>query len=186
LSDHDLLNLFQVNPEKALDKTMDLYGGLVYYIASSKLAGLCAREDIEECVIDVFHAVYRQRTSIDLEKGSVKAFIAVIAKRKAISICRGIINKGQTLSLDEVPCSTLLDSNDTEQLILDKEYQSEMIRVIRSLGEPDSEIFIRKYYFGQSTKSIASELGIKENTIDKKVSRGHLKLRELLGGVQGG
>ncbi len=138
---------------------MDLYGGLVYYIASSKLAGLCAREDIEECVIDVFHAVYRQRTSIDLEKGSVKAFIAVIAKRKAISICRGIINKGQTLSLDEVSCSTLLDSNDTEQLILDKEYQSEMIRVIRSLGEPDSEIFIRKYYFGQSTKSIAQDRG---------------------------
>lgn len=77
----------------------------------------------------------------------------------------------------------LSDAIHTEQIVMNKENQNELIQVIKSLGEPDCEIFIRKYYFGQSTKSIANDLGMKENTIDKKVSRGHIKLRELLGGV---
>ena len=51
------------------------------------------------------------------------------------------------------------------------------------LSEPDKEIFIRKYYLGQSTKIISKILGIKENTIDKKVSRGLLKLKNILKGV---
>ncbi|WP_312654148.1 sigma-70 family RNA polymerase sigma factor [Proteiniclasticum sp.] len=184
LSDQDLMKLFQVNPEKALDRTMDLYAGLVYYIASEKLKGLCSKEDIEECVIDVFHEVYRQRNRIDLAKGSFKALIAVIAKRKAISIYRSQQSKARlTSSWDDVSGVPLYEDHDTEQIVVDKEHQSEIICVIRSLGEPDSEIFIRRYYFGQSTKSIAADLGLKENTVDKKVSRGHLKLRELLGGV---
>lgn len=184
MSDQELVNMFQVNPEKALDKTMDLYMGLVYYIASGTLSALSSKEDVEECVIDVFHEVYRQRAAINLDKGTVKAFIAVIAKRKAISKYRSIKNKiSLTSSLDEAFGATLSGNADTEKVVVDKEYQSELIGVIKSLGEPDGEIFIRKYYFGQSTKSIAEDLGMKENTIDKKVSRGHRKLRELLGGV---
>jgi RNA polymerase sigma-70 factor, ECF subfamily len=51
------------------------------------------------------------------------------------------------------------------------------------MGEPDHEIFIRKFYLGQSSKEIAKATGIKENTIDKKVSRGLVRLRETLGGI---
>jgi RNA polymerase sigma-70 factor (ECF subfamily) len=59
----------------------------------------------------------------------------------------------------------------------------QIINEIKFLGEPDSEIFIRKYYFRQSTKYISKIMGIKENTIDKKVSRGLIKLKQTLGVV---
>ncbi len=58
-----------------------------------------------------------------------------------------------------------------------------MINCIHSLGEPDSEIFIRRYYRGQSTKEIAEVFNLKENTVDKRISRGLKKLRNRFGGV---
>jgi RNA polymerase sigma-70 factor (ECF subfamily) len=184
VTDVELLKLFERNPEAALEKIMNHYGGLVYFIVSNQLSASCLVEDIEECVIDVFHEVYKRRNTIDLDKGSIKGFIAVLAKRKAISIYRSMRNRsGRIVSMNEMDFDeNLSDSVHTEQIVMNKERQNDIIQMIQSLGEPDCEIFIRKYYFGQSTKSIAKDLGIKENTIDKKVSRGHIKLRELLGG----
>lgn len=185
LSDDELLHLFKLRPEKALDKMMDMYVGLVYAIASDKLAVICTKEDIEECVSDVFYEIYKQRNTIDLQKGSIKAFIAVVAKRKAIDVYRSLKNKNsKVVSLDDTFYeNTVSDNTNVEQTVAEKESQAVIIREIKALGEPDSDIFIRKYYFGQSTKLISKALGIKENTIDKKVSRGLVKLREVLGGV---
>lgn len=185
LLDRELLQLLRAKPEKGLDKMMSIYIGLVYTIASDKLSGVCSKEDIEECVSDVFYEVYRQREAIDLEKGPIKAFIAVIAKRKSIDIYRSHISKNsRVVSLDaETYENTLPDNTNVEQAITEKEGQTAIIKGIKALGEPDSEIFIRRYYFGQSTKLIAKCLGLKENTIDKKVSRGLVKLKEILGGV---
>ncbi len=185
LPDSELFQLFRTKPEKALDRIMNLYIGLVYSIVSNKLSAICSKEDIEECVSDIFYEVYKHREAIDLEKGTIKAFIAVIAKRKAISTYRTLKNKNsKTVSLDDTIYEvSISDNTSVEQAITEKEGKDKIIKGIKSLGEPDSEIFIRKYYFGQSTKLIANDLGIKENTIDKKVSRGHIKLRELLGGI---
>ncbi len=41
----------------------------------------------------------------------------------------------------------------------------------------------KTYYLGQTTKIIAEAFGLKINTIDKKISRGLVKLRETVGGV---
>ena len=185
LSDSELLQLLKTKPEKALDKMITIYAGLVYTIASDKLSSICLKEDIEECVSDVFYEIYKQREAIDLQKGSLKAFIAVVAKRKAINIYRSLKNKNsKVVSLDDIFYeATVPDKTNIEQSVTEKEEQAAIIREIKTLGEPDSEIFIRKYYFGQSTKIIAKALGIKENTIDKKVSRGLAKLRKVIGGV---
>lgn len=185
LSEGEILQLFKTKPEKALDKMMNIYVGLVYAIASDKLSTICTKEDIEECVSDVFYEVYKQRETIDLKKGTIKAFIAVVAKRKAIDVYRSLKNKNSRIvSLEDSFYENMVpDNTNVEQAIAEKESQTAIIREIKALGEPDSEIFIRKYYFGQSTKLISKALGIKENTIDKKVSRGLVKLREVLGGV---
>lgn len=185
LSDSELLFLFRTKPEKALDKMINIFAGLVYTIASDKLCLICSKEDIEECVSDVFYEVYRHREIIDLQKGSIKAFISVVAKRKAIDIYRSLKNKNsKVVSLEDILYeNTVQDNAHVEQAITEKEWQATIIKELKALGEPDSEIFIRKYYFGQSTKLIAKALGIKENTIDKRVSRGLVKLREVLGGI---
>ena len=54
------------------------------------------------------------------------------------------------------------------------------METVRALGEPDSEIILRRYYFGQTSKEIGAALGMKPNTVDQRLSRALKKLREVL------
>jgi len=161
---------------------MDNYMALIYTIIFNKLSGMYSREDIEECVSDVFFEVFRYKSRIDLQKGSIKAFLAVVAKRKAIDIYRKNKNNNH-VSIDDVLQGLYTAEDDVAHTILLKESNSELIDVIKSLGEPDSEIILRRYYLRQSSKDISKNIGLKVNTIDKKVSRGIQKLKKLLGGI---
>ncbi|WP_242831743.1 sigma-70 family RNA polymerase sigma factor [Ruminiclostridium papyrosolvens] len=81
-----------------------------------------------------------------------------------------------------------LETQDLEDYTAEDEMDAEtkdmLIRAIKALGEPDSEIFIRKYYLGQNSKEISGLMGIKQNTIDKRLSRGLSKLRTIVGNME--
>lgn len=182
ITDKDLLLLLQNNPERGLDKLINIYSGLVYTIVYSKLAN-SSTQDIEECVSDIIFELYKNRNYIDLQRGSIKAYLSVIAKRKAIDHFRKINSTVQNISIDDEKQGDLPANNNIEAEIIKREARNILIQEINALGEPDSEIFIRKYYLGQSTRSIAKSLHLRENTVDKRVSRGLIKLRQSLGGV---
>jgi RNA polymerase sigma-70 factor (ECF subfamily) len=118
-----------------------------------------------------------------LEKGSLKSYIAVLSKRTAIDVYRKQRGKDGVVSIGEFEHDWIASDTDVEKDLIDGETSDLLIREIRALGEPDSQIVIRKYYFGQTSKVIAKALGIKENTINKKVSRALVKLQQALGGV---
>jgi RNA polymerase sigma-70 factor (ECF subfamily) len=54
------------------------------------------------------------------------------------------------------------------------------------LEEPDSEIFIRRYIFGEKTSAVASGLGMDAKAVENRLFRGKNKLKSILrkGGVQ--
>ena len=182
ISDIELLDMLNNKPEIGLKIMMDDYIALVYTIIFNKLSSIYSKEDIEECVSDVFFEVFHYKHRIDLTKGSIKAFLAIVAKRKAIDMYRKNKNN-KHIPIDDVAESLYNTSDEVADSILVKESNSELIGAIKSLGEPDSEIIIRKYYFHQSSKDISKNLGMKINTIDKKVSRGMQKLKKVLGGI---
>lgn len=182
ISDIELLKLLHDKPEEGLKVMMDSYMALIYTIIFNKLSGTYSKEDIEECVSDVFFQVFHYKNRIDLEKGSIKAFLAVVAKRKAIDMYRKNKNNNH-IPIDDLPEDLYSMVDDAANSLLLKESNSVLINAIKSLGEPDSEIVIRKYYLYQSSKDISSDLGIKVNTIDKKVSRCIQKLKNVLGGI---
>lgn len=192
IDDEDLIRLLQDEPEKGLAYMMDNYLGFVYTIVAGKLASVAGREDIEECSSDVFYAVFQNFGAIDSDKGSVKAFVATVAKRKAIDKFRQLTGQANEPLRESVPleqeelwskAGNQSGGHQVEAAVTSRETGRELVSQIKALGPPDSEIFIRKYYFGQSTKAIAQALSIKENTIDKKISRGLAKLKLALGGV---
>jgi len=179
----EMCSLLVRHPEKGIEKIMDKYIAFVYTIVYGKLSGVCSRQDIEECVSGIFYEVYQTRNLIDLEKGSLKSYLAVLSKRTAIDIFRKMRNKAGNVSLDEFEHDWIAADTNTEKAVIDSETSDLLIQEIKALGEPDSQIIIRKYYFGQSSKIISAVLGIKENTVNKKVSRSLVKLKEALGGV---
>ena len=185
--DDRLLRLLNEKPEKGLEILMDAYLGLVYTIVYSKLSGVCANEDIEECASDIFYEIYKHRASVDLEKGSVKTYLSVLAKRRAIDVFRRVAKEaGRSVSIEakeEGEKIKIPAAENVETEVENSETKEILINQIKALGEPDSEIFIRKYYYGQNTRLIAEELNLKENTVDKKVSRGLEKLKRAIGGA---
>lgn len=185
--DAELLEKFQSNPEQALGDTIERYAGMVYSIIYGKICTVGTEEDVKECVSDVFLEFYRQIDRFHPEKGSVKTYLSMMAKYKGIDLYRKLIRIAGNQSVIDNDLEEFADTKaNPEQDIIRKEEKELLLQAINTLGEPDKEIFIRKYYMCQKTKEIAEALNLQDNTVDKKVSRGLKKLRILLGGVQDG
>ena len=57
-------------------------------------------------------------------------------------------------------------------------------KALEEMSDPDQEIFLRHYYYYQTTAQIASELQMNINTVQSKLRRGRETLRQKL--IQGG
>ena len=55
---------------------------------------------------------------------------------------------------------------------------------VMSLEEPDNEIFVRYYKFGEKLKDISKATGINISTIKTKLSRGKRKLKIILSNAE--
>lgn len=167
-----ITDLLLQNPEQALNQMLGAYTGLVYHAASAVL-GRQAREEIEECVSDAFLAVYQRRNVLDFHKGSVKAYLCATARNLAIDR----LNKRARSAaepLDEFAASP----EQTDAAALANLEKSELVRRVKSLGEPDSTILICRYYFNMRTTEIAKKVGLKENAVDQRLRRALIKLKQ--------
>jgi len=177
--DERIRALLKEQPDKGLELAMKQYMGLCWSIVYNQLQGAGTKEDIEDCVSDAFVALYEAREKLDDQKGTVKSYLAVIAKRKAIDCYHRLVKKQTELSDEILELHTKSDE-ETDRII----DRASLIEAIKALGEPDTQIILRKYFLGQSTREIAVSLHLKENTVDKKVQRGLVKLRGVLEGGQ--
>ncbi len=182
-SDETILRALRENPERGLALLSDVYGGLVFAVVRGKLGGALPEADMEECVNDVLFEAYNARAELDLAKGSLKAWLAHTAKCRAIDRYRSYAKGAAACSLDDETAPELPAQMDVQDELQSKEVQQRLVHEIRALGLPDSEIIIRRYYYGQHTKEIAKALGLRENTVDQKVRRGLEKLRKALKGA---
>lgn len=172
MDEKKLLELLRKKPNEGMKELMKQYMGYCYHIVRNRLEGF-PQEDIEECVSDVFLDTYRYREKLDLEKGGFRAFLAIVARRRAADRYDAAMKKG-TLPLEE-------DIKEEKKGLTFEEKET-LLQAIRSLGDPDEKILIWKFYYGYPTKMIAEALGLKENTVDQKVKRGLEKLRKALEG----
>lgn len=174
MTDKELLELFMTDPNSAMRAAVGQYGGLVYKIVYSKLGSVCQKEDIEETVSDIFVLLYQNSQKIDTEKGTLKAYLAAIAKHAAVRRAKQIMSRADILPLDELE-NVLFDSAG-----MTAEERDHIAQCIHKLGKPDSDIITMKYFYAMKSREIAKRLGIKTNTVDKKISRALAKLRLML------
>ena len=182
------IRLLQEDPQAGLELIMKEYRGLLFQIAQAQLAGSGTREDVEDCVSEAFAQLYEQRERLSEEKGTVKAYLCVLARRRAADMYRKIAGRKENLgeSRDSfqqeppVPGGRRLPFQDGEAEAAVQRHV--LLEALKSLGQPDAEIFVRKYYLAQTAREIAAALGMKENTVDQRVARGLRKLRKRLEG----
>ena len=179
MTDKELIKKLKKDRSSGLSVVIDLYSGLLYKIASAIILPLGTKEDVEECVSDSFIAFYGQADKIDLEKASIKTYLAVITKRKAIDRYRMLKKATALIPLDEAE----LSDTAAQDFTVSTDKKGALIKAVRSLGEPDTTIVTRKFYLGETAAEIAAELDMSEAAVQKRIERSRNKLKEELGGV---
>ena len=167
-----IVDKMRAGEPSGLEALMDRYIPYVSTIVWNILRGVMPREDGEEVVSDVFLAAWKQAG--DLEPGSVKAWLGAVARNKAKNKLR---QRGMTLPLEE----DALDIPGLEDPASDVERAEERAMVRQAVGElPPQDIFLRHYYYAQTVKEVALQMGMKESTVKTRLKRGRVKLKETL------
>lgn len=173
MTDEKILSLFESDERSGFEALIRQYSPYIVTVVRSRLGAVCTADEQRDAVSDIFVEILTALRAENEKIGSLKAYISVIAVRHCIGVFRKKRTEGISIPLDELP----------ERSADETEYdRAELIELLRSLGEPDCEIFIRRYFLGQKSAEIAEPLGLRPNTVDQKISRGLKRLREMIGG----
>ena len=176
MKDAELLELLQKNQEKGLKALITQYGGLVYTVVRKNLPQAFCTADAEACAAEVFSDFYLDLNKYDPSKGSIKAWLCVIARHNAIDITR---RSTEVLPLDEeirADIGGIALESDLEE----RELRRAVLSEVKSMNEPDREILLRKFYLGESSNEIAARLIMSVSNVDTRTSRAVEKLRKKL------
>ncbi len=158
--------------EKALEYVIDNYGSLVKTVVKRHLPGLGDYQ--EECMNDVFLAVWQHCCSFRPEKGSFAKWLAGVSRYKALTYKRKYLREQKILALEEIGET----GRDMEEfLYLERQLSGEIEEFIQCLKEEDREIFRQVFVEEMTPDEVARKQGISKSSVYTRVSRGKKKIR---------
>lgn len=181
MTDNDYRRLFNRSPREAQNTLFDEYFSYVYTIVFNKLRSCAAKEDIEECVSDVFADVFEYFDNDSEKNGNIKGFISTVAIRRAINMFHSLTAKSdRTVPLEASGADSIPDSTDLTDRAEKNELRLTLLRLVEELGEPDATIIIQKYYYGMNSKEIAETVSLEPAAVRVRCSRAIKRLKEKL------
>ena len=169
VSDISLISAVRSGDERAMAALYDRYSGVVYSVALRVLADTSAAEDILQ---EVFIQLWRSPAAFDSSRGNLGAWLAVIARNRAIDNLR---KRRSETDIEEVVVSIERD------LAGDAERNRAMEKVRRALGAmpPAQRSALEMAYFeGLTHTEIASKTGEPLGTVKTRIRTGLLALRK--------
>lgn len=146
---------------------------------STVLYNMCGRrlvkEDAEEVISDTFVALWKNAERVDEEKGTLRSYIAATARNFALK------KLSKTKNFADIAEIEVAAEGDFAS---DAAQNDELWNAVMSLGEPDNEIFVRYYKFGEKLNDIATATGVNLSTVKTKLSRGKTKLKKILSNAE--
>ena len=157
----------------------DTYFNYVYAIVYRILHENGSREDIEECVADVFADVMQNRGNI--RSTSLKSYIAAAAHNKAVNASRMLSRRSQhVVPMEDVSFGELPAPQDIPEDAEQKEMTHKLLQCIKALGEPDSAIIIQKFYLERNSVQIGQALHMNPVTVRRRMKRALERLKTML------
>lgn len=163
------------NP-KALDYLVENYSNLIFKVILSVL-GSGNREETMECLNDVLLKVWDKIHYHDESKSKFSSWLIAVSKYNAIDYKRKLNKINSECSIDELMLS---DEKSIESNIIHSESKEELLNMIKDLGSPDKEIFIRKYFMDESVNQISEALKLSSSAVSNRLFRGRKLLKEKL------
>lgn len=178
MTEKQMIAGLKAGDECALDAAILSYSRLLWSIARAVLHNVGTTQDMEESVADAFIQLWKNSGSLNEIRGSVKTWLCVAVKSRAIDRYRKIIRNNE-VGLEEqiASCgSGLLDQT------MDAVLQRELLAAIHALGEPDREIILRRFYYQQKPREISIALDLSIRQVENRIYRAKQRLREQLDG----
>lgn len=174
MDDKALLARIGQNDVRSFGKLIDRYSRYVTAIICRVAGNALSHEDIEEVASDVFIKIWQNRGSIVLESDSLRPYLARTAKNMALNKLRDTrYHNGLPLDLEIIPEG---GSSELEQF----ETREAIHAAISTLGEPDRELFIRRYILSEQVKSLAERFRLNRNTVATRLARVRKRLANIL------
>lgn len=175
--------LLGVSQNEACRAVFDEYSAYVYTIVYSR-ASAASKEDIEECVSDIFADVFFSYDPNADRSSDMRAFIGTVAKRKATDLYRSnSLRSGRTAYIEPEDLDLIPSDHDTEAETQQTALAALLTEKIQELGEPDTTIVIQKYFYDRSSGEIAENLSMKPSAVRMRLQRAIKRLGKLLEGT---
>lgn len=173
-SEKNFIRRLQRQKEDALEFVIDQYLPLVKGITYKILAPVQNEGLIEECINDIFLAVWENVGRFTGDATDFKKWICVIAKYKATDYYRKTTRiKEVEILADKVQGG---ENVSAEDMLVFTENKEEIITLLNELEFLDKNIFMMKYFLGYHNIEIASKLGLTKASVDNRIYRGKKKL----------
>lgn len=175
MTEYVIVQKLREGDEQGFCMLIDRYGSYVSTIIANLSRGALQQEDIEELAADVFISVWNNSDKLQTNR-SLKPYIAQIARNAAFSRLRRC--RHETVPFDE-DILVLSKSEQPDEIALRKEQLDIINEAVDSFTEPDREIFIRFYFYGEQAKALGEKLNLNGSTVKTKLRRCRQKIQSL-------
>lgn len=178
MTEEEIIELIKRQEDAGLAILAQQYGKLLTYIISGILKERAG--DIEECVNDTYVKVWRNVEKFDFGRASLVTYLKVIARNTALNRLRDVKRHEDYRAGAEISefSDTVADAaGSVENAVLRKERARLLGNLIQGLPDRERELMLRKYFYLQSSKTIATAMGMTVNAVDTKLSRLRGKMR---------
>ncbi|MCL2095401.1 MAG: sigma-70 family RNA polymerase sigma factor [Oscillospiraceae bacterium] len=137
--------------------------------------------DIDDCVNTVFLDIMEKLSQYNETRGTMAAFVAVIARSAALNYCKsGARRKSELIGDEKLDFLAGPLGYDDET-----EFDSLVGNIIARLNQKERVLFSMRYLYYYAPEEIAAALKIRRSAVDMRVSRLKSKIRSFLtkGGV---
>ena len=179
MTEEEIIDLIRRQDDAGMSALAERFEKLLFYIVRGILGS--RQDDIEECVNDTYLKIWRNVERYDFERASLATWLKVIARNTALNRLRDVRRHEEQCCSGELSelADTVADARqNVENQIVRKEQAARLNEVVRRLPDRERELMLRKYFYLQSSKTIASSMGMTVNAVDTRLSRLRSSVRE--------
>lgn len=177
-TDAILLARIRAGDQRALGLLYDRHAGVVYGLARRVTRDAHLAEDITQ---DVFAYLWELPDRVDLTKGTLRAYLAVVAHRRAVDEVRRSERRTRIESASAAPGAAEGPEPEVVDASAEAWRKQVLAGVLAQLSEEQLAAVSLAYYEGQTYVEVARTLGIPEGTAKSRLRLALGRLRVLLG-----
>ncbi len=163
-----------------LSKLYDEASGLVFSVALRILEN---RADAEEVTLDVFTQAWKTASTWDTARGSVTAWLVLLARSRALDRVRWRKSRSGAEVADTALNTFAASGRSAEELIEVRQQQERVQTALAQLNAAQRKSLDLAFFGGLTHQEIAEKLGEPLGTVKSRIRSAMIKMKEVLEGL---